>query len=67
MRIEEGHEHFEKLKKLWEADGKPKGWITYGGRQYKIFTPSDDVVFFTSDEGGIDSHYGSRSTRSLSG
>ncbi len=65
IEVREGHAQFERLKKLWEADGRPKGWITTGGQQWKVHTPSDDVVFFTRDEGGIDSAYGSSSLGSM--
>lgn len=66
ISIREGDEDFERLKSIWEAEKRPKGWITTGGMQYKVHTPSDDVVFFTREEGMIDSHYGTRSTRGLS-
>lgn len=55
---------WEKLKAVWEAQRKP-GYVTLGGQEYRVIQPGDDKLLFVP-QGGLDQHYGSRSTRGIS-
>jgi hypothetical protein len=59
MIIEEGHPLWQRLYDEYKSDPK-KGYVSVGGRDYKVLKPSADVVKF-QPIGGLESNYGSLS------
>jgi len=56
IREEENPQLWEKLKQLW-LEEKKRGYVVGpGGVNYKVLTPSDDVVIFVP-QSGIDGKY----------
>lgn len=54
-----------KLCQMWRDQGAEASTVVGpGGQQFKVHTPSDDVVLF-SPRGGIDGAYNTRSTKGI--
>lgn len=62
--IRPDHPQWGKLVAIWKQQRKP-GYVTLGGRQFRVLTPDDETVLFAPTSSGIDDAYGSNSMENI--